>query len=343
VEGDCTLDAVIETKQGSLIRLFVKYPILPTLIFFVVMCVVFVFLSPTNMQGQVIFLSQGNLYSIFEATAGFSIGAFAMTLVLLVGCLDISSESIIAMCAVILGIFIETFHMGFWLSVFLTLSVGALCGFINSQIVIRFKVPSFLGTIAVSFMYLGLAYTFSGSKSILFTEQASRLSRVFGSIGSNASFLGLPVLLWWTVFFLTLFYLLISKSKFGRWAQAVGGNELSAFSSGVNVKMVRTAAFVLMGVVSAFIGVIFCARLGAASPNYGSQYTLKFIIAAVLGGTTFDGEGGNVFGTLLGSLVMGVLTNGLSIIGIDVYIQQVITGIVIVATVIFSVYISSKK
>jgi ABC-type xylose transport system permease subunit len=138
-------------------------------------------------------------------------------------------------------------------------------------------------------------------------------------------------------------YLLISKSKFGRWAQATGGNKQAAYSSGVNTTMVQTTAFILMGLFSSLIALIFCARLSTASPSFGTGYGLKFIIASVLGGTNFTGDGGSVWGALLGSLVMGVLTNGLGIIGINIYIQQVITGIVIVVAVVFSIYIASKK
>lgn len=327
-------------EKNIITKTIIKYPILPTLACFIVMCIVFVILSPVNKNGN-IFLSPDNLYNIFESTAGFSIGAFAMTLVLLVGCIDLSCDAIIALCAIILGICITEFQLSFLVSILITLAVGAICGIINALIVNKFKVPPFLATISISFVYLGLAYTLCQSKSILISSD--KLIRVFGSIGSGASFLGFPVLMWWTLFFLIMFYLLISRSKFGRWSQAAGGNELSAFTSGVNVKMVRTVAFVLMGIVSAFIGIIFCARLSAASPNYGSHYGLKLIIASILGGTSFTGDGGSVLGTLLGSLVMGVLTNGLSIIGIDIYIQQVITGIVIVAAVVFSIYIGSKK
>jgi ribose/xylose/arabinose/galactoside ABC-type transport system permease subunit len=162
-------------------------------------------------------------------------------------------------------------------------------------------------------------------------------------MGSGGHFLRLPMMLWWTIICLIGMYLLISKSKFGRWAQATGGNIQAAYSSGVNTGMVQTVAFIIMGAICALVSLIFCARLSTSSPSFGAGYGLKFIIAAVLGGTTFTGEGGNVFGALLGSLVMGVLTNGLGIIGINIYIQQMITGLVIVTAVVFSIYISAKK
>lgn len=328
-------------KRNIIVQTIVKYPILPTFAFFIIMCAAFVLLSPVSRSGINIFLSPTNIANIFEATAAFSIGAFAMTLVLLVGCIDLSTESIIALCCVIFGISFAWWDLGFTLSLLLTLTTGAVCGVINAVIVIKFKVIPFLATIAVAFVFNGLAYTISQSRSILL--KSTDLVRYFGSVGSGASFLGLPALLCWTLLFLIAMYLLISKSKFGRWAQATGGNAQAAYSSGVNINMVQAVSFILMGIFCAFIALTFCARLGNASPSYGAGYGLKFIIAAVLGGTSFTGDGGNVWGTLLGSLVMGVLTNGLGIIGVNIYIQQVITGIVIVAAVVFSVYLSNKK
>lgn len=336
-----SVTSTIAPKRNRVLDLIVKYPILPTLVCFIFMVVLFIILSPRSRTGELIFLTPTNLVNIIEATAGFSIGAFAMTLVLLIGCTDLSTESIIALCCVTLGQCLGVFHLSFGLSVLITLLVGALCGIINAILVVKLNVPSFLGTIAVAFVFSGLAYKISDARTISLTSPT--LVRVFGSMGSGATFLGIPVMLWWTGLLLVGMYLLISKSKFGRWAQATGGNMQAAFSSGVNVNMVRAVAFILMGVFCAVVSLIFCARLGAASPSYGTSYGLKFIICAVLGGTTFTGDGGNVFGTLLGSLLMGTMTNGLGILGVDTYSQQIIVGIVIVAAVVFSVYVSSKK
>jgi len=329
-------------SQNRFVGLIIKYPIIPTLIFFITMLIVFIVLSPVNRRGQNIFLSSTNLANITEATAGFSIGAFAMTLVLLVGCIDLSAETIISLCAVVLGICLETFHFSFPATLLITFLTGIGCGIVNAILVIKFKVEAFLATIAVALVFSGVAYTISGSKTVLLTNRET-LVRIFGSMGSGAHFLGLPMLLWWTLICLIGMYLLISRSKFGRWAQATGGNIQAAYSSGVNVGMVRTIAFIIMGAFCALVSVIFSARLSSTSPSFGAGYGLKFIIAAVLGGTNFTGDGGNVFGTILGSLVMGVLTNGLGIIGVNIYIQQMITGLVIVVAVVFSIYISAKK
>lgn len=331
-------------KRNRVLDLIIKYPILPTLVCFICMVILFIILSPRSRTGEIIFLTPINLVNIVEATAGFSIGAFAMTLVLLVGCTDLSTESIIALCCVTLGQCLGVFKMNFWLSVLITLLVGALCGALNAILVVKFNVPSFLATIAFAFVFTGMAYKICDARTVSLTApMLPMLVRIFGSMGSGAAFLGIPVLLWWTGLLLVGMYLLISKSKFGRWAQATGGNIQAAFSSGVNIDMVRAVALILMGVFCAIVALIFCARLGSASASYGAGYGLKFIICAVLGGTTFTGDGGNVFGSLLGSLLMGTMTNGLGILGVDTYSQQIIVGIVIVAAVVFSIYVSSKK
>jgi ribose transport system permease protein len=334
--------STVKTKKFSFVGLIIKYPIIPSFIFFVVLFVFFSLVSPHSRSGNNIFLSSMNLINLLEATAGFSIGGCAMTLVLLVGCTDLSASGVISLTSVVFGTFLQELGFPLFASIAIAVLVGALCGALNAFIMIKFNVPAFLATVAFSFVFEGLSYTLSDAKTELITNPS--LIRIFGPYGSGGKFLGLPVLLWWTLFFLVFMYLLISKSKFGRWAQATGGNEQAAYSSGINTKMVRLIAFLIMGMFGAIVGITaFCARLSAYSSSFGLGSGLKFIICAVLGGTNFRGDGGNVFGTLLGSLVMGVLTNGLGLLGVGTYLQQMILGIVIVLAVVFSFYISGKR
>ena len=332
--------ALSTNKQNIIIKTIIKYPVLPSFVFFIVMVIMFIILSPIDRRGQNIFLTPTNLTNIVESTASVSIGAFAVTLIMLSGRIDLSTGTIISLSSVAFALASEL-GMGFLGSLFIALAVGTICGAINSFLVVICKVPAFLATICITLVYIGVSYLISGSRTISIREPM--LISVFGSFGSGGSFLGLPVQLCWTIFFLIAMYMLISKSKFGRWAQATGGNIQAAYSSGVNVKMVQTAAYIIGGFSCAFVGILFCARLNVASASFGGDYTLQFIMASVLGGTNQNGEGGNVFGTLLGSLVMGVLVNGLGIIGVNVYVQQIIMGVVIVATVVFSIYLTNKK
>lgn len=337
---DNTETVKVKKDSNVVMKTIAKYPILPTLACFILMLVIFSILSPQNKAGGNIFLSPVNLANIVEATAAFSIGAFATVLVLLTGCIDLSIEPVIALSGIVYAL-CSMAGLPFILCLIVTLAMGFLCGLINSLLVIKFNVPPFLATVAVAMVYTGFAYLFSDGRVILINDPT--LIRVFGSLGSGATFLGLPVLLWWTIALMFVMYLVVSRSKFGRWAQATGGNIQAAHSSGVNVNLTRVIGYVVMGLFAAIIGLILSARLSSASPAYGSGYSLKLIIAAVLGGTSFTGDGGSMFGALLGSLVMGVLTNGLGIIGVSIYVQQVITGIVIVMAVVFSIYLSRKK
>lgn len=326
------------TKQG-IMKTIAKYPILPTLAALILMIVVFSVLSPSNKNGN-IFLSYSNIANIIEATAAYSIGAFATVLVLLTGSIDLSIEPVIALGGIVFAV-CSSAGQPFVVCLLATLASGIICGGVNALLVVKFNVAPFLATVAVAMVYTGFAYLFSDGRVMLISDPM--LTRVFGSLGSGASFLGLPVLLWWTMGLMFVMYLLVSRSKFGRWAQATGGNIQAAHSSGVNVNLTRVVAYIIMGVFAAIIGLILSARLSSASATYGSGYSLKVIIAAVLGGTGFAGEGGSMAGALIGSLVMGVMTNGLGIIGVSIYVQQVITGIVIVAAVVFSVYLSRKN
>lgn len=331
----------VNIKKTSISKIIVKYPIIITLAFFIAMFIYFAVVSPTNRDGISIFLSPINLINIIEATAGFSIGAFAMTLVLLVGNIDLSTDAIISVSCAVFGTCMTVFKMGLFLSLICTIIAGAVCGLLNALLVVKFKVPAFLGTIAIAFAFTGVSYKITNGTSGLLTNET--LVRIWGPYGSGGRFLGIPVILIWTAVLMIGMFILITKSKFGRWAQATGGNRQAAYSSGVNVSMVTTVAFVIMGVFCSIVGIMFCARMGAYSSSYGVGYGLKFIICAVLGGTSFEGDGGNIFGTLLGSLVMGVLTNGLGILGVDTYTQQIILGIVIVLSVVFSIYVAKKR
>lgn len=326
--------------ENVVMQTITKYPVLPTLAFFILIVIIFSVLSPENSKGGNIFLSPVNLANIVEATAAFSIGAFATVLVLLTGCIDLSIEPVIALSGIIFYI-TSSAGLPFGICVLISMAMGVVCGLINSLLVVKFNVPPFLATVAVAMVYTGLAYLLSDGRVLQITDP--KLTRVFGSLGSGATFLGLPVLLWWTGALMLVMYLVVSRSKFGRWAQATGGNIQAAHSSGVNVNMTRVVGYVIMGVFATIIGLILSARLSSASPAYGTGYSLKLIIAAVLGGTSFTGDGGSMAGALLGSLVMGVLTNGLGILGVSVYVQQVVTGIVIVMAVVFSIYLSQRN
>ncbi len=331
------MESLQKKSNFNMSEWMVKYPQFGTGLLFVVLCIIFIIFSPTNKAGDNVFLTAQNWTSILESTAGFSIGAFAMALVLLTGGIDLSAGAVMAFTGMVVAKLMEHTSLPLPLIIVISLGLGLLSGLFNGFIIVRFKVPPFLATLGTAGILQGLGYMIADGKSVYVTNES--FTRIFGF----GQFLGVPMLAWWTLLFTIIMYLLISKTKFGRRAQAIGGNEEAAHNSGINVSAMKCAAYGIMGLVSAFVVLTTIGRLGSAVPTQGQGYELQFIVAAVLGGTGFSGQGGNVFSVLLGSLVLGVLLNGMTLVGVNYYLQAVIKGLVIIMAVIVTLQLSRKK
>lgn len=313
-----------------------RNPVLGTLVIFILVIIAFTIFSPIKNSFPV-FISGENIKNILEQTAGISIAAFGMTLVLLVGGIDLSVGSLLALISVVSANLLEKYNFSIVLTVLICLCIGFTVGLLNGLIITRFRVQPFLVTLGTLSIVKGLAYVISQGESVYISN------RMFGQIFVHGSILMIPVSVLWTIIFLFIMFILVSKTKFGRRVQAVGGNELAAITSGVNVKSIKVFSYVICGGVSAFSGMILVSRLGTGMPSVGAGFELNVIAAVVLGGTGFSGEGGNMFGTLLGSLVIGTIMNGLTILGVSSYIQDVIKGAVIILTIVSSSILIARR
>jgi ribose transport system permease protein len=326
-----------EKRKIKIGNLLVKYPQLGTLGVLLVMFIVYTIFSPLNKAGENVFLSWKNIATVLELSAAYSIGAFAMTTVLLSGGIDLSCGAIIAVSGVVTGNLMTNLGVNFILAAVVGLLVGVIIGLINAFIIIELKLPPFLATIGVANAFQGVAYIITQGKQIYIKNDGFTNTFGFGE------FLGIPSLVWWTLIFLVITYLMISKMKFGRRLQAVGGNEVAAFNSGVNVRKIKYFVYAYMGLVSAFVSLTIAGRIKTAMPDQGEGYALNFIVCAVLGGTDFVGNGGNVIGVLLGSLVINVFANGLNLLGTDSYVKIVLQGVIIILAIVASVALSRKR
>jgi ribose transport system permease protein len=315
----------------------VKYPQIGTVLLLIVMSVVFYILSPIGRNGQNVFLSWRNLFSVLELSSAFSIGAFAMTMVLLTGGIDLSCGSVIALTGVITAQMLTNMRFAMALATPIGLLIGVLCGLLNAFVIIEMKITPFLATLAIGNALRGLSYVITGGRQIWIKD------KIFINLFGFGKFLGVPALVWWTLFFLLTTYLLIWRTKFGRRLQAIGGNERAAENSGVNIRRTKYITYGFTGFVGAFISMTIIARIETAMPTTGQGYELSFIVASILGGTTFTGEGGSVFGALLGSLVVAVFNNGLNLLGVDAYLQMLLQGILIIVIIVASVNLLKKK
>jgi ribose transport system permease protein len=260
-----------------------------------------------------------------------------MTLVILSDGIDLSVGSILAFTGAVAaglikqGIEIPAFNLyiGFTFlgAALAALAVGGMLGFFNGLVITRFKVPPFVATLAMLTIARGLTMLWTGGFPI------TGLGETFGFIGTGW-FLGIPMPVWISAIIVAVAIVLVRKTRFGRHIYAVGGNENAARLSGLNVKKIRIMVYSIAGVLSAAGGLIVTSRLNSAQPNAGFGYELDSIAAVVIGGTSLSGGRGSVIGTVQGALIIGVLNNGLVLLNVSPFWQQVIKGLVILAAVI---------
>lgn len=279
------------------------------------------------------FLKRANLLAIVDRIVVIAIIAIGMTLVIITGGIDLSVGSLIALSAVIATVIMQslggleasawTIPLGFLIGILCCGAVGGFGGFL----VHRFKVAPFITTLAVMMMARGLAYKITGGFSIYQVPAGLPwLGR-----GTTMSIPNTVILL--IVLFIVA-HLFMSRTRFGRYIYAVGGNEEAARLSGVPIRSVLILVYVVSGLAAGLGGCIQASQLNTGTPNSGLMYELFVIAAVVVGGTSLSGGKGKIFGTLIGAFIISVLQNGLNLTGVDSYSQQVILGAVILAAVL---------
>jgi ribose transport system permease protein len=206
------------------------------------------------------------------------------------------------------------------------LAVGAAAGWFNGVAITRFQLPPFVATLGMLSIARGLTMLWTGGFPL--TSLGSR----FGFLGTGA-FLGMPMPVWIMVALTALFVVVTQRTRFGRHIYAVGGNERAARLTGLHVARIKIAVYTLAGALAGVAGLIVTARLDSAQPNAGLGYELDSIAAVVIGGTSLSGGRGSVLGTVLGCLIIGVLNNGLFLLNVSPFWQQVIKGGVILLAV----------
>jgi ribulose-bisphosphate carboxylase large chain len=282
------------------------------------------------------FLTADNGWNILRQNSANLCLSIGMTLVILAGGIDLSVGAVLALSAAVaaellkngfalpvLGIKLELTTSG---AVWIALLVGAGLGGVNGMAVTRLGVPPFVVTLGMLSAARGLTMLLTNGKPI------TGLGSGFGLIG-NGQFLGAPIPVWIAVGLIVLFVVVTRKTRFGRYVYAIGGNERAARLSGLPVVPVKQLAYTLCGALAGVAGLIVTSRLDSAQPNAGLGYELDSIAAVVIGGTSLSGGRGSIFGTVLGCLIIGVLNNGLFLLDVSPFWQQVVKGLVIVAAV----------
>lgn len=291
------------------------------------------------------FLTTANAWNVMRQISVNVCISVGMTLVILTGGIDLSVGSILAFCGAIAagllkdGVEIPSLNLfvGFTIPgiVMAALLTGSLLGAFNGFVITRFKVPPFVATLAMLTIARGLTMLWTKGFPI------SSLGENFTWIGTGW-FAGIPVPVWISGIIVLIAIVVTNKTKLGRYIYAIGGNESAAILSGINVRKVKLAVYTIAGGLGAAGGLLVTSRLDAAQPNAGTGYELDSIAAVVIGGTSLTGGKGSIGGTVLGAVIIGVLNNGLVLLNVSPFWQQVVKGAIILAAVIIDKAKSTK-
>lgn len=283
-----------------------------------------------------VFLSSRNIINIVRQISINAIIATGMTFVIITGGIDLSVGSILAVSGVIAAYFIKNTAMPIYIVVVASLLTGVTCGLINGLIISQLRVPPFISTLALMTACRGLAYRISDGRPIV------DLGENFLKIG-RGEFLYIPNPIWFMIIVLIAGYIVLQKTKFGRYIFYIGNNEEAARVSGINVKLVKASAYAIAGICSGFAGLIICSRINSGQPQAGLGYELDAIAAVVIGGTSLSGGVGSIGGTLIGAFIIGIINNSMNLLNVSPFNQMIVMGLVILGAVVLDMQASKKK
>jgi ribose transport system permease protein len=271
------------------------------------------------------FLTVDNLANVLRQTAMVSIMAFGMTFALSAGEIDLSIGQVVGLSALVAAVLLRDANIA--VAVPAALGVGLIVGLVNGILTTWLRVPSFLITLGTAGIVGGLARLITDLQAVPITDATFTFWFGSGEIGA------VPTLLFWTAGALVVAHVAYRKSTFGRKVLATGGNRVAARYSGIETNRVRVAALVVCSMTAALAGVLYAGRLHGARYSIGESDLLTVIAAAVIGGTSMNGGRGSIVGALVGSLVMGILNNGLILMHLSVSEQMIARGMIIVVAV----------
>ncbi|MCX4148223.1 ABC transporter permease [Paraburkholderia madseniana] len=314
-----------QSRSAHMRDIYRRYGIVAVL---VVLCIV---LSFANQY----FLTLGNIADILRQTSINGILAVGMTYVVLTAGIDLSVGSTLALAGIISASLVTGPHPhGAAIGLAAGLAVGAAIGAINGLLVARLSIPPFVATLGMLSAARGLTYIYNDGMPV------TDLPDGYLTIGTGA-IAGIPVPIIVFALVVMLFWFVLRYTTYGRYVYAVGGNAKSAKTSGISTGKILFSVYVIGGLLAGLAGIILAARTTSALPQAGVSYELDAIAAVVIGGTSLSGGTGSLGGTVVGALLIGVINNGLNLLGVSSYYQQVVKGVIIVGAVLLDA--SRKK
>lgn len=311
------------SKKRSKLDIMKFYSKLGPLVALIILALIVSILNPS-------FLNIANLMNLLQQVSINALIAFGMEFVILTGGIDLSVGAILAFSGAIAAQLIVN-----GVTPILAFLIGILCGAVfgalNGVLISYGKAAPFIVTLATMSIFRGATYVLTNGNPITGSKMNNSFS--FQFLGQGYLF-GVPFQVYIMIVAFIICYILMHKTTFGRKTYAVGGNERAAFVAGVKTKKVLIWIYIIAGVLSAIAGMILTSQLASAQPDAGNSYEMDAIAAVVLGGTSLAGGKGRLSGTLVGALIIGVLNNGMNLLGISSFYQQIVKGVVILIAVL---------
>jgi ribose/xylose/arabinose/galactoside ABC-type transport system permease subunit len=290
----------------------------------VILCLGFAIFTPEHL-----FVQKDNIINVANQISINCILAVGMTFVIITAGIDLSVGSVLAVAGVLVAMAMggATGAVAVCIGLATGLAVGGLAGWFNGACVANFGLPPFIATLAMMLVARGAAFVISHGQPVY------NLPDTFRKIGQSPE-LPIPIPVFIMAAVVAVAWVLLSKTTFGRYVLAIGGNEEAARLSGIAVARVKALVYAMAGALAGLAGVILASKLGSGDPKSGQFYELDAIAAVVVGGTSLMGGRGSIFGTVIGALIIGVMNNGLSLLEVDQYWQWIVKGGVILTAVL---------
>lgn len=316
----------VKAEKRNLVDYLVKFSRVGILL---ILCLGITILNPD-------FLKISNISNVIRTASPQIIIAFGMTFVMLTGGIDLSLGSAVTLTSVVAGFFLTQTNLPWIVAVIASISVGALSGLVIGLLISVVKLPPAVASYGMLWVDRGLAFAIMGAKPFFDFHENFRF---FG----RGSFLGVPVPIWIVVTITFSLMWLLKFTTIGRRFYALGANSYAAKASGLEVKKIIFQAYMFSGVLAAIGGLILAARLNAVDQDLGAPFLMPAIASPVMGGTSMTGGQGGVGGTVIGALIMIVVTNGMNLLGISSLWQQFVTGVVVILAVWFDILMRQRS
>jgi simple sugar transport system permease protein len=291
-----------------------------------------------------VFLGYRIYYSFMSTIPFFGIMAMAMTFVIILGEIDLSFPSVLAVSALIFGNVLDS--TGYiWLAAFLALLFGVFAGFLNSLLIVRIGIPSIVATIGTMFFWRGAVNVIAEGKGISLVAAKDTIfySLLVGRINITPD-IAIPAQAIWFIVLGVFFYLLLFRHKFGSHVLFVGDNKDSSRMMGINVKLIKSIVYMQMGFFAAFVGIMSTLEVTYFWPTQGQGYLLTTLAAVFIGGTSVFGGRGTILGTIVGAIIIGSLEAGIIAIGLKAFWVQFVYGLIIIISVsIYAILVKKKE